>query len=41
MLKFTEDRNQVDVILNEATCGIVKNPVLMRDLDSSFHYVPL
>ncbi len=35
MLKFAENRNHVNVILNEATCGIVKNPVFMRDLDSS------
>ncbi len=41
MLKFTENRNQVNVIPNEATCGVVKNPVFMRELDSSLHYVLL
>ncbi len=35
MLIFAENRNQVNVILNEATCGVVKNPVFMRVLDSS------
>ncbi len=31
----------MNVIQNEAICGVVKNPVFMRDLDSSLHYVPL
>ncbi len=41
MLIFAENRNQVNVILNKATCGVVKNPVFMLDMDSSLHHVPL
>ncbi len=35
MLIFAENRNQVNVILNKATCGVVKDPAFIRVLDSS------